>query len=424
MQAINIFNTVISILFILCYSYQFVYVPVALFVKNKKHGQAKKHRYAVLIAARNEEKVIGQLLESLENQTYDKNMRDVYVIADNCTDSTAEVARRHGAAVYERFNKVQVGKGYALDALLTHIKTEYADKSYDGYFVFDADNVLEENYIEEMNKTFSDGYDIVTGYRNSKNYGDNWISAGNALCFLRESRFLNGARMKLGVAATVGGTGFMFSVKVIEDCGGWKFFTLTEDLEFNAGNIVKGVKCGYCPDAVLYDEQPVKFSQTWKQRLRWTKGYLQVTGKYGIMLVKQMLKGSFSCFDLLMSIMPAYVLTFVSLLFNTVALISMAINGNDILPMLISALSSFGNMCLTVFIMGGIATISEWKRIQCPNYKKVLYMFTFPLFMLTYIPISVTAVFSKVQWSPIEHTVSVSAKDIKAGRKKEKSEII
>lgn len=421
MQAIHIFNTVISVLFILCYSYQIVYIPIALFVKDRKSKRAKNNRYAVLISARNEEKVLGNLLDSLNDQTYDKKLYDIFVIADNCTDTTAEIAREKGAYVYERFNKAQVGKGYALDTLLKHINTDHKDKNYDGFFVFDADNVLEKNYIEEMNKTFSSGYEIVTGYRNSKNYGDNWISAGNALWFLRESRYLNGARMKLGVAATVGGTGFMFSRRVIKDCGGWKFFTLTEDLEFTAHNIIKGVKCGYCPDAVLYDEQPVKFSQSWKQRLRWSKGYLQVVGKYGGGLIKNMFKRGFSCFDLLMGIMPAYILTFVSLVFNVAAFFGMLAAGNDIVAMLLSAAGSFGNMCLTAFIIGIITTVTEWKRIQCGAFKKILFAFTFPLFMLTYIPVSFTAVFTKVKWSPIEHTVSVNAKKIKArGKIKQK----
>ena len=273
--------------------------------------------------------------------------------------------------------------------------------------------MLEENFIEEMDKTFSSGYDIVTSYRNSKNYGDNWISAGNALCFLRESRLLNDARMKLGTAATVGGTGFMFSESVLEKCGGWKFFTLTEDLEFSAHNILNGVKCGYCHDAILYDEQPVKFSQSWKQRMRWTKGYLQVAGKYGVMLLKNSGTIGFSCIDVLMAILPAYILTFISLLFNMAAGVASIVEGNGITDTLLSASISFGNMYSAAFLLGAIATVSEWKRIKCSAAKKILYVFTFPIFMMTYVPISVAAVFGKVSWEPIEHTLSISATEVK-----------
>lgn len=117
----------------------------------------------------------------------------VFVMADNCTDATADIARREGAVVYTRFNREKVGKGYALEQLLLHIEEDYP-KVYDGFFVFDADNVLDCRFVEEMNRTFSDGYEVVTSYRNSKNYGDNWISAGYALWFIRESRYLNNSR--------------------------------------------------------------------------------------------------------------------------------------------------------------------------------------------------------------------------------------
>lgn len=163
--------------------------------------------------------------------------------------------------VYTRFNREKVGKGYALEQLLLHIEEDYP-KVYDGFFVFDADNVLDCRFVEEMNRTFSDGYEVVTSYRNSKNYGDNWISAGYALWFIRESRYLNNSRMLLGTSCAVSGTGFLFSRQVMESTNGWKFHLLTEDIEFSVHHILQGRKIGFCADAVLYDEQPVTFRQS------------------------------------------------------------------------------------------------------------------------------------------------------------------
>lgn len=154
--------------------------------------------------------------------------------------------------VYTRFNREKVGKGYALEQLLLHIEEDYP-KVYDGFFVFDADNVLDCRFVEEMNRTFSDGYEVVTSYRNSKNYGDNWISAGYALWFIRESRYLNNSRMLLGTSCAVSGTGFLFSRQVMESTNGWKFHLLTEDIEFSVHHILQGRKIGFCADAVLYD---------------------------------------------------------------------------------------------------------------------------------------------------------------------------
>lgn len=137
--------------------------------KQPEYEPKKLHRFAFIIAARNENAVIGNLIKSIKAQNYPSELIDVVVVADNCTDNTAEIARSCGAIVYERFNKVLVGKGYALDYAFNKIKEDEGDyTAYDGYFIFDADNVIDRNYVREMNKTFDQGYRVVTSYRNSK----------------------------------------------------------------------------------------------------------------------------------------------------------------------------------------------------------------------------------------------------------------
>jgi cellulose synthase/poly-beta-1,6-N-acetylglucosamine synthase-like glycosyltransferase len=168
MEALKLINFIISILFFACYVYQILYIPIPLLWKEKQHKKTRLHRYAVLIAARNEESVITHLIDSIKNQTYPAELITVFVVADNCSDNTASLAREHGAIVYERFNTQQIGKGYAMDYLTQRIARDYGKNRFDGYFVFDADNLLKEDYIEEMNKTFSDGYQIVTSYRTLK----------------------------------------------------------------------------------------------------------------------------------------------------------------------------------------------------------------------------------------------------------------
>ncbi len=174
-----------------------------------------------------------------------------------------------------------------------------ANEKYDGYFIFDADNLLDENYIAEMNKVFANGYKVVTSYRNSKNYDTNWLSAGYSLWFLREAKYLNNSRMILKTGCAISGTGFMVSDEIIRKNNGWKHHLLTEDIEFSIDNAIHGEKIGYCGTAVLYDEQPYLFEQSWNQRLRWAKGFYQVFAKYGMELFKSIFtKRSFSCYDM------------------------------------------------------------------------------------------------------------------------------
>lgn len=182
MDTLRMTNYIIAVVFFVCYAYQFLYIPVPWLLAKRKAAkaaalEATPHNYAVLICARNESAVIADLIGSLRSQTYDQSLLHIFVLADNCTDDTSAIARSAGATVYERFNNVQVGKGYALQTLLIHLEQDYP-AGFDGYIVFDADNILDPGYIAAMNRTFSQGYDIVTSYRNSKNYGDNWISAG------------------------------------------------------------------------------------------------------------------------------------------------------------------------------------------------------------------------------------------------------
>ena len=256
-------NFIISTVFVLCYAYQFFYLLVGTVKKAScRPARVVPHRYAVMISARNEEAVIGKLIESIRRQKYPAELVSVFVVADNCTDRTAAVAKEAGATVFVRQNKTRVGKGYALEFLFDQVMEQYGRAYFDGYFIFDADNLLDENYISEMNKTFSAGFRVITSYRNSKNYGANWISSGYALWFLREARHLNNARMLLGTSCAVSGTGFLIHRDIINRTNGWKYFLLTEDIQFTVESILNGERIGYCHNAILYDEQPETFSQS------------------------------------------------------------------------------------------------------------------------------------------------------------------
>ena len=413
---INIFNFIILLLFTSFYFYQAYYVLIALFKKSKVYTANTNHKFAVVIAARNESAVIGQLINSIKKQKYPRELVDIYVVADNCTDNTAEVARESGAYVFERFNRQNVGKGYALDYAFKNIISY--DENYEGYFIFDADNLLDENYINEMNKVFDNGYKVITSYRNSKNYDTNWLSAGYSLWFLREAKYLNNARMMLNTGCAISGTGFMVSDDIIRKNNGWKHHLLTEDIEFSIDNAIEGERIGYCQAAVLYDEQPYIFEQSWNQRLRWAKGFYQVFAKYGKNLAKSIFtKRSFCCYDMLMTIMPAILLSLLSitlnLVFLTVGLINIETNPEIIRETSGAILMSGINSYLVLFALGLITTITEWKQIKSTPLKKIKYVFSFPIFIFTYIPISIVALFKKIEWKPITHSIVKSIEEVR-----------
>ncbi|MBO5930360.1 MAG: glycosyltransferase family 2 protein [Clostridia bacterium] len=417
LELVPYINYIFAVIFILCVGYQFIYIFVPFMKGGKKLSPKKMNKYAVLIPARNEEMVIPHLIASIKGQTYPSELIDIYVIADNCTDNTAQVSMEAGAFhVYQRENKELIGKGYALDYTLAKIREDYPDNDYAGYFVFDADNLLDERYIEEMNTMFSNGHRIITSYRNTKNYGTSWVSAGCSLWYLRESRFLNHPRTLLNTSCAISGTGFLVHREVLEKVGGWKFFLLTEDIEFTLHHVLEGECIAYCDKAVLYDEQPVKFSQSWRQRMRWTKGSMQVTRKYFFKMVKGIFTGKgFACFDLAVATMIPLILTILGFGVYVLAIIlGLLFFRGEMMIVVKSLLETFVNSYFMLLGIGAVTTVSEWTKIFAPMKKKIAYTFTFPFFMLSYIPITVVALFSKnITWKPIVHSQIKTLDDVR-----------
>lgn len=414
MEVLSILNIIVGILFTVCTGYQMVFAVLRLFGKIRDHGETQRQcHYGVLIAARNEEKVVGHLIDSIKRQDYPSELVDVYVIADNCDDDTAAVAQAHGARVFVRFNKEQVGKGYALKALLQHIREDYPDVKYDGYFIFDADNLLHKNYIKEMNRVFSNGNHIVTGYRNTKNYDDNWITAGYGLYFLRESEQLNRERDYVGVSSFVSGTGYLFASELLGDEGDWRWLCLTEDLQFTADMISRGERVAYCYDAILYDEQPRSFMASLIQRRRWIKGYFQTLKLHGKALVNGLFKRrSFSCYDMLMNLAPL-VLTTLNIILNIALLITgLTSDREHMWIFIVSFFMSLGGAYLVLYLLGLMSAITERKRIRASMGKIIMYSFSFPIFVFTFCFSVIMAAMGKVTWQPVRHSVSVGIEDI------------
>ena len=197
--------------------------------------------------------------------------------------------------------------------------------------------------------------------------------------------------------------------------GGWNFYLLTEDIEFSASSIIDGVRISYCPTAVLYDEQPITFRDSWNQRFRWAKGFYQVFAHYAGGLVKGAVtnpKGyRFACYDMLMTIAPGMLLSVISIIFNAIIIVLAATGvmstGVAIASSLTSIVFCLCNYVIIMFVFGVLTTFVEWDSIRTTTAKKVRYMFTFPLFMLTYIPIALIALVKKAAWKPIRHSISV-----------------
>lgn len=366
-----------------------------------------KHKFAVIVAARNEADVVGHLVTSILDSNYPRSLYDVYVAVNNTTDNTAEVAREAGAKVIDVKIKVK-SKGEVLRYVFDILKK---DKTIDAYIIFDADNIAHPDFLSRMNDTLCAGYNVAQGFRDSKNITDNWISGSYSLFYYMQNFFFNKSRMTLGTSGSINGTGFMVAKKKI-DKEGFETFTMTEDIEFTAQCALKNEPIAFVESAITYDEQPVNFKASWKQRTRWSVGCLQCMKLYYFRLVKHFLKtGNSSAFDMSMNFI-APVIQVICLL-EFVALILFRIFNVKLYDIFSTLFSSGIIFLLLTYISGVITSIFVIKYNRRKSKSVISAIALFALFILTWVPINVLCLFKKnLKWEEIKHQRGMAASDI------------
>jgi len=395
------------------------YLIISLFgIYRKKNNKniGDKTKFALIVAAHNEELVIGNIIESLKMMDYDKKLYDIFVIADNCTDKTADIAKKKGAIVRERFDKKRRGKGYALEWMFNIIFK--MEKKYDAIAVFDADNLVHKNFLKEMNKKMCKGYKVVQGYLDSKNPEDTWITGSYSIAFWTTNRMFQLARYNLGLSSQLGGTGFCIDTDILKELG-WGATCLTEDLEFSCKIILNGYKVGWAHDAIIYDEKPLTLVQSWKQRKRWMQGFADVSSRYFFKLMKKAIKNfNFTAFDCaLYSIQP-----FVAILLGLSAIISLfqyAMKAANIVNNFNNIVYSIDFNLITILII----LFSLFQILYTPlililekkfTFKVLLYYIVYPIYAITWFPISIQGIMDKnnKEWSHTIHTRSMNIDEL------------
>ncbi|GAB6167746.1 glycosyltransferase family 2 protein [Clostridium carnis] len=311
--------------------YYFILAFFGLKRKSEKKNYKPEKKFAMIVAAHNEDVVIGKLIESMLNQDYPRELFDVFVIADNCTDNTAKVARKYGVYVYERFNNTEKGKGYALEWMFAKIFK--MKKKYDAIAIFDADNLVEKNWCKEINSKMLEGYKVVQGYIDSKNPNDSWISASYSIAFWSQNRMYQLARANVGLSNQIGGTGFAIDTEILKEFG-WGATCLTEDLEFSCKLILNGEKVGWAHDAIIYDEKPLTLKQSWIQRRRWMQGFADVASRYFFKLIKKgVLERKWFVLDCALYVIQPFFTLMIGISILLTALQVMSANGLNIFVM-------------------------------------------------------------------------------------------
>lgn len=355
--------------------YYFYFFVVSLFGFYRKYSDdllPPASRFAIVVAAYNEEKVIGELIRNLQDLDYPKELYDVYVVADNCTDSTAAIAAGKGATVIERFNQVDKGKGYALEYAFNNIFDRGIP--YDAVVVFDADNLVAKDFLSIMNGHLLKGEKIVQGYLDTKNAHDTWITKAIYISYVLTNRFWQLSKYNLGFTCALGGTGMCLSVEMLKRYG-WGMTSLTEDLEFQTKALLNNIKVCWAHDAKVYDEKPLSLMQSWRQRKRWMQGHTNVAGRYaGRLFLEGIRTRNFAMIDGAMYLVQPFFLMLTGL-----SLIGNFFMYEQVYDKPMIAIVSF----FSQFIYFGIGLTLE--KVSLKAYWWLLF---YPIFALTWLPVA------------------------------------
>ena len=379
-------------------AFSFYFLIIALFAWKRPRPYPKSRprtRFACLIAARNEEAVIGALVESLRAQSYPAALYDIYVIPNNCTDDTEGAARAAGAQIFRCFEPVRC-KGDALHEAVSWL----LPRGYDAFCVFDADNLVHQDFLSHMNDAFCAGARVAKARMRVKNPGDSWVAGCYGLYFAMFDVFFNRPRAALGLSAKLVGTGFAVHREVLLRQGGWNTETIAEDAEFAAQCACRGERVWWVSEALTFDEAPASFRVSLTQRLRWCSGIQCVAREKLGGLVRALGRADeprvidmmfFLCapFVQVLSLVPGL------LLFLDALLCGMA--GGWMLFLAGSLLLVGAGM----IVLAAAAAVSFGYRGR-GMIKSVLL---FPLFMASWLPLQAAALARPVRsWRPIRHS--------------------
>ena len=392
----------------LFYAGYYLITSIGIFKKRKKvtnNNDDKKNFFAVIIAARNEENVIGKLIDSLKKQSYPSEYFDIYVIVNNCTDNTAIEAKKAGAKVISCTEKVST-KGEVLKYTFDLFKD---NNKIDAYAIFDADNIVHHDFLAKMNDMINSGYSVAQGFRDTKNISDNWLTSSYAILYYFQSLFLNESRYNMGRSSFLNGTGFVIKKEVI-DKHGFNPKTVTEDVEFTAMCAINNEKIGFATDAITYDEQTNSFDVSWKQRKRWSFGTMECLREYFPILLKKGIKErNFECFDVGLF----YLSVILHVVFNLLPiflLINIIIHFNSL---------TFDNMLYKIifivisYLFGVVVRIILLKRYNKSFKDNIGGVLLFDLFVISWLPINFICLFIKsCNWDSIKHNRSVDIENV------------
>ncbi|HHW89764.1 MAG TPA: glycosyltransferase family 2 protein [Clostridiales bacterium] len=393
----------------LCVLLIIYYIPrlrgwFASFKTQKRLYNNKKNNIAILIPARDESKVIGQLLASINNQTYPKKHFGVHIIVKEHDDPTIELAKQVNGVIHIAPN--QTCKGDALDVCLKELLAHNPDK-YDAYLIIDADCMLTDTFLEEMNNALASGKQVIQGKKIVKNYhikdkkANSLASSCNGLIWTIIDDMGNRYKADNNITQMTIGTGLMLRSDVIKMLGGWPYKkTLTEDIELMFDCMVKKISTYYYSYAVFYMEESTSLKVTNKRRTRWLTGVVDSKRLYKkqVKLAAKTKEDKRNKYYVL-ALWPVFYFIGACVIFSGSQFLSailLFVFKNDLwMKSFLYAAIGIGIIYFSFFLLTLMCLIVERKNMPISIFKKIILLFVHPIFYMGYIPIISKALFTK-----------------------------
>jgi cellulose synthase/poly-beta-1,6-N-acetylglucosamine synthase-like glycosyltransferase len=312
-------------------AYQFIFFIISLFISKNRDAAAQQpavyNKFAVIIPAHNEELLIGGLVESINNADYPKDKLKTFVIADNCSDSTADIARAAGADCRVRVDLEKRGKPYAINWLISNIDLD----EHDAYVIIDADTTVDVNFFQKMNISLNREDKVVQGYFGVMNPDENWLTRLSILPGILKYYLHFPAKNRLGLSCPLAGNGMCFHKSIFIEHG-WNAFSIAENWEYYIQLALSGQKVVSNEEAVIYSQVANNLSSGVAQRQRWQSGRMDTVSRYWKDLINKFLKErEFYLIDALIEVVrPSHAILFfgsIIYLCITVILLLAADNG-------------------------------------------------------------------------------------------------
>lgn len=278
-----------------------VVVTLAALWGRLKGGAVPDHqpslRFKVLVPAHDEAELLPELIHSLNQLDYPKDLFEVHVVADNCTDDTAAIARSMACCVHERREEKLRGKGYALDWLMERMARQAPLP--DAFVYVDADSRVSENMLRAIASRIKSGSRAVQVHYGVAAPEQSWGKGIRSAAMLLVNYVRPLGRTTIGGTAGLKGTGMAFvaPLAIQAKWGG----ALAEDAEFSLELLLWGEKVDFAPEAEVVAHVPASLADARQQNTRWEAGRVSIVAKFAAPVARMLLRErSFLAFDALL----------------------------------------------------------------------------------------------------------------------------